>query len=101
MSIKLYRVIRSRRPLGRWWAWSGIELRKAGNPLRNRLSFRPMANTAIWIVLFALGLLGLTWPILEIFHENTFLYLLIFWLGFILLLALATRGTRPPPPPGR
>ena len=56
-----------------------------------------MSNVAIWIVLFHLGLLGLNWPLLEIFQGALFEYLLVFWLLFVLLVARAARGDGPPP----
>ena len=39
-----------------------------------------MSDVAVWIVLFHLGLLGLNWPLLEIFRGALFEYLLVFWL---------------------
>ncbi|HAK87542.1 MAG: hypothetical protein A2077_00355 [Nitrospirae bacterium GWC2_46_6] len=46
-----------------------------------------MKNTEIWLFIFALGLLGLNWPLLEIFHTDAPAYLFVFWLLFILLIA--------------
>ena len=51
-----------------------------------------MSDVAVWIVLFHLGLLGLNWPLLEIFRGALFEYLLVFWLLFVLLVARAARG---------
>jgi hypothetical protein len=57
-----------------------------------------MGNPAIWIAIFALGLLGLNWPVLSVAHDGLVLYLHVFWLLFVLLVAVATRGPRRPPP---
>ncbi len=46
-----------------------------------------MKNTEIWLFIFVLGLLGLNWPLLEIFHTDEVTYLFVFWLLFILLVA--------------
>ncbi|MBI5212474.1 MAG: hypothetical protein HY957_03765 [Nitrospirae bacterium] len=46
-----------------------------------------MKNTEIWLFIFALGLLGLNWPLLEIFHTDVVTYLFVFWLLFIFLIA--------------
>jgi hypothetical protein len=56
-----------------------------------------MSDVAVWIVLFHLGLLGLSWPLLEVFRGVLVEYLLVFWLLFVLLVARATRGGGPPP----
>ncbi|GER93421.1 hypothetical protein A45J_1162 [hot springs metagenome] len=40
------------------------------------------------IFIFILGLFGLNWPFLEIFHVNITEYLFAFWLIFIILIAL-------------
>jgi len=53
-----------------------------------------MRNPEIWIFIFILGLLGLNWPFLEIFHVNVVGYLFSFWLLFIALVALAVRKNR-------
>lgn len=46
-----------------------------------------MKNTEIWLFIFILGLLGLNWPLIEIFHTDVVAYLFVFWLLFILLVA--------------
>lgn len=56
-------------------------------------------GAAPWIVLFAFGLLGLNWPLLEIFREDQPRYLLAFWVLFVVLVAVAARGAKPPAPP--
>lgn len=57
-----------------------------------------MTNGALWIAIFALGLLGFNWPILSIPHDSLALYLHVFWLLFVLIVAIASRGRRNPPP---
>lgn len=56
-----------------------------------------MSDVAVWVAIFAFGLLGLNWPLLAIFHEAPFVYLLAFWLLFVAIVGLAARGERPPP----
>lgn len=56
-----------------------------------------MNDVAVWIVIFHLGLLGFNWPLLEVFHDSVFGYLLAFWLLFVLLVSRASRGEAPPP----
>ena len=56
-----------------------------------------MNDVSVWVAIFILGLLGLNWPLLAIFHEDPFGYLLVFWLFFVLLVARAARGGRRPP----
>lgn len=51
-----------------------------------------MSDVAVWIVLFHLGLLGLNWPLLEVFRGAAFEYLMLFWLLFLFLVARAARG---------
>lgn len=50
-----------------------------------------MKNTEIWVFIFILGLLGLNWPLLEIFHTTVVAYLFVFWVLFIILIAFAAR----------
>jgi hypothetical protein len=52
-----------------------------------------MKNTEVWIFIFILGLLGLNWPLLEIFHTDVAEYLFAFWLIFIILIAFAVYRT--------
>jgi hypothetical protein len=56
-----------------------------------------MSDVTVWIAIFLLGLLGLNWPLLEIFRDAPFPYLLAFWLFFVLLMARAARGGKAPP----
>lgn len=56
-----------------------------------------MNDVSVWVAIFILGLLGLNWPLLGIFHDRPFGYLLIFWLLFVFLLARAARGGKAPP----
>ncbi len=56
-----------------------------------------MSEVAVWIAIFILGLLGLNWPLLEIFHEHPFPYLLLFWLFFVFLVARVAHGDKAPP----
>jgi hypothetical protein len=49
-----------------------------------------MRNPEIWVFIFILGLLGLNWPLLEIFHIEVAAYLFIFWFLFIVLVAFAS-----------
>ncbi|MCL4490668.1 MAG: hypothetical protein M1510_02025 [Nitrospirae bacterium] len=48
-----------------------------------------MRNAELWVFIFLLGLLGLNWPIIEIFHIDVIMYLFVFWLLFIGLVAYA------------
>lgn len=56
-------------------------------------------DVAAWIVIFILGLIGLNWPLLEIFHAAPFTYLLVFWLFFMLLVARVSHKDKAPPAP--
>jgi hypothetical protein len=56
-----------------------------------------MSDVTVWIAIFIFGLLGLNWPLLEIFHDDPFTYLLVFWLLFVLLVGRAARGGKAPP----
>lgn len=53
-----------------------------------------MGNTEILVFIFILGLLSLNWPILEIFRTEAVPYLFVFWLLFIVLVALASSKNR-------
>jgi hypothetical protein len=53
-----------------------------------------MRNPEIWVFIFVLGLLGLNWPFLEIFHIDVVSYLFFFWLLFIVLLGFAAHKNR-------
>jgi hypothetical protein len=55
-----------------------------------------MGDVTVWIAIFMFGLVGLNWPVLEVFHGNVFWYLLVFWLLFVLLVARASRRDGPP-----
>jgi hypothetical protein len=55
-----------------------------------------MNDVAVWVAIFILGLLCLNWPLLGIFH-HPFVYLLVFWLFFVFLVAWAARGGKAPP----
>jgi hypothetical protein len=57
-----------------------------------------MSDVTVWVAIFIFGLLGLNWPLLEIFHDAPFAYLLAFWLLYVLLVARVARGggSRPP-----
>jgi hypothetical protein len=55
------------------------------------------SDVTVWVAIFTLGLLGLNWPLLGIFHESPFGYLLVFWLFFVLLVARAAHGGKRPP----
>ena len=48
-------------------------------------------SAEIWVFIFILGLLGINWPILEIFHTQVAAYLFATWVLFIALIALAAR----------
>ena len=62
-----------------------------------------MRNPELWVFIFVLGLLGLNWPFLEIFHVEIVSYLFVFWLFMIVLVAIASskhgadRGVGPRP----
>jgi hypothetical protein len=56
-----------------------------------------MQDVTVWVAIFILGLLCLNWPLLSIFHDDPFAYLLVFWLFFVLLVARAARGGKAPP----
>jgi len=58
-----------------------------------------MHDVTVWVAIFVLGLLGLNWPLLGIFHDGPFVYLIVFWLFFVLLVARAARGDKTPPAP--
>lgn len=49
-----------------------------------------MRNPELWVFIFILGLLGLNWPLLEIFHIEVVTYLFVFWLFFIVLIAVTS-----------
>ena len=55
------------------------------------------SDVTVWIALFCLGLLGLNWPLLAIFHDSPFGYLLAFWICFVLLVARVAHGRKEPP----
>jgi len=50
-----------------------------------------MKNTEIWVFIFILGLLGINWPFIEIFHTQVAAYLFVLWILFIVLIAFAAR----------
>ncbi|MBZ0156925.1 MAG: hypothetical protein K8I29_12045 [Alphaproteobacteria bacterium] len=50
-----------------------------------------MRSTEIGVFIFLLGLLGLNWPFLEIFRLHVGAYLAVFWIVFIVLVAVASR----------
>jgi hypothetical protein len=52
-----------------------------------------LKNTEIWVFIFSLGLLSLSWPALEIFYTNIAAYLFVIWILFIILMAFATHRT--------
>ena len=56
-----------------------------------------MSDVTVWIAIFMFGLVGLNWPVLEVFHGHAFWYLLLFWLLFVLLVHRAARGGLRPP----
>jgi hypothetical protein len=56
-----------------------------------------MGDVTVWIAIFNLGLLCLNWPLLGIFHDSPFGYLLVFWLFFVFLVARASRERKDPP----
>lgn len=56
-----------------------------------------MNDISVWIAIFILGLFCLNWPLLGIFHDAPFVYLLIFWLLFVLVVARVARGAKTPP----
>jgi hypothetical protein len=47
-----------------------------------------LKNKELWIFIFLVGLLGFSWPVLEIVHTWVDLYLFIFWALFIGIVAL-------------
>lgn len=49
-----------------------------------------MKNTEKLIFIFTVGLLCLNWPLIEIFRAHILPYLFMFWLLFILFVALAS-----------
>ncbi len=50
-----------------------------------------MKNTELWVFIFIIGILGLNWPLLEIFHIEVVTYLFVFWILLIGLVAFASR----------
>jgi len=53
-----------------------------------------LRNPEIWLFIFVLGLLGLNWPFLEIFHISVAKYLIVFWFFYIVLVAFAVFAMR-------
>lgn len=53
-------------------------------------SHEAVVNTEILVFIFILGLLGLNWPILEIFRTEAVPYLFVFWFLFIVVVAFAS-----------
>jgi len=53
-----------------------------------------LRNAEISIFLFIMGLLGVNWPILEIFHASVAVYLFTFWLIFIVATALYSNSQK-------
>lgn len=51
-------------------------------------------ESGIWIFILIIGLLGLNWPFLEVFHAEVTLYLFAFWVAFIGLIAFASYKNR-------
>ncbi|NOY64418.1 MAG: hypothetical protein GXO97_03345 [Nitrospirae bacterium] len=47
-------------------------------------------NKAIWIFLFAIGIILFNWPFISIFTETQIYYLFVVWFLFILSLFLIT-----------
>ncbi len=45
----------------------------------------------IWILLFVLGVLFFSWPLMTIFHENIVSALFVIWIAFILLVFLVSK----------
>ena len=56
-----------------------------------------MNDVAVWVAVFILGLLCLNWPLLGIVHDDPFVYLLVFWVFFVVLVAWAGRAGKAPP----
>ena len=56
-----------------------------------------MNDVTVWVAIFILGLFCLNWPLLAIFHDTPFMYLLCFWLFFVFLVARVARGGKAPP----
>lgn len=55
-----------------------------------------MNDFTLWIAIFSFGMFCLNWPLLGIFHDRPFVYLLVFWLFFVLLVARAARNGKAP-----
>jgi len=51
------------------------------------ISEEKLSTLEILVFIFALGVLFLNWPMLEIFRADLIAYLFIFWLVYIALLA--------------
>lgn len=47
-----------------------------------------MYSKEVWIFIFLVGVLGFSWPIIEIMHTMVSLYLFIFWIILIGVVAL-------------
>ena len=56
-----------------------------------------MNDVTLWVAIFSFGLLCLNWPLLGMFQDKAFVYLLVFWLFFVFLVARAARGGKAPP----
>jgi uncharacterized membrane protein YhaH (DUF805 family) len=52
-------------------------------------------SAEIWVFIFILGLLGINWPVIEIFHTRVVAYLFVSWVLFIALIAFAARKGNP------
>jgi uncharacterized membrane protein YhaH (DUF805 family) len=48
-------------------------------------------SAEIWVFIFILGLLGINWPVIEIFHTRVVAYLFVTWVLFIALIAFSAR----------
>ncbi len=53
-----------------------------------------MRSAEIWIFIFIIGVIGLNWPVLDIFHTYEMVYLFGFWLLFILTIAFAAHRNK-------
>ncbi len=50
-----------------------------------------MKGRDLWIFIFLVGLLGFSWPVIEIVQTWVSMYLFIFWALFIGIVALISR----------
>ena len=46
-----------------------------------------MKKAELWAMVFIIGILGFSWPFIEIFNRALVAYLFVFWFIFVVLVA--------------